>query len=585
MNQNNSALSNGNPEQPAGSNDAREAALNSAQKKSATKGKSSSKKSDKRCENDFIFGKLIGEGSFSSVYLAKDIQTQQEYAAKVVPKLLVQKEKKVASVMREKEIMNLLNMHENTTAPFFVRLAFAFQSDVNLYFILSYCKHKEFLGLIQQVGNFDHESARFYTGEIVRALEHLHALNIVHRDLKPENILLDENMHIKISDFGSARILEKVENDGIGVLRASSFVGTAQYVSPEVLHEKQVCLASDLWSLGCIIYQIVSGLPPFRAKSEYMIFKSIQNLKYEFPQGFFDDAKDMVEQLLVLDSMCRLGAGDIPGRYSSLREHPFLASLDLDTLYTITPPTIMTFTPDIDDDQNIWDNSIAPGLEERELDLLHQLVISKKPTPTPAQLQPRQPLQQQQSPKQKQQSLTQSKSSTTQDVRRTDEPDKKKSPSRKISCPNMSYSSSSSSSPPTGPSRGRRNVADITQEEHDKRLAVQEKDNKWHKFVEGNLILKQGMLYKRKGLFPRRRMFLLTTGPHLYYVDPDSNVLKGQVPFSATLRPEGKNFRTFFVHTPHRTYYLEDPSNTSQQWMQTLEEVRDYYFSSHYSSS
>ncbi|KAF2357192.1 PDK1-type PH domain [Trinorchestia longiramus] len=81
-----------------------------------------------------------------------------------------------------------------------------------------------------------------------------------------------------------------------------------------------------------------------------------------------------------------------------------------------------------------------------------------------------------------------------------------------------------------------------------------------------------------QGLFPRRRMFLLTTGPHLYYVDPVNNVLKGEVPLGASLRCEGKNFRTFFVHTPNRVYYLEDPDNSSKQWMEAIDQVRDHYF-------
>ena len=82
-----------------------------------------------------------------------------------------------------------------------------------------------------------------------------------------------------------------------------------------------------------------------------------------------------------------------------------------------------------------------------------------------------------------------------------------------------------------------------------RRLASQEKDNKWHRFVEGNLILKQGLIDKKKGLFARRRMFLLTLGPHLYYVDPVNMVLKGQIPWSREMRPVVKNFRHFFVHT------------------------------------
>ena len=88
------------------------------------------------------------------------------------------------------------------------------------------------------------------------------------------------------------------------------------------------------------------------------------------------------------------------------------------------------------------------------------------------------------------------------------------------------------------------------------RLEDQAKNNDFHRFVEGHLIVKQGILYKKKGFFPKKRMFLLTEGPHLYYVDPDKMVLKGEIPWSPKLRTEIRDFRVFFVHVPGRTYYL-----------------------------
>jgi len=92
-------------------------------------------------------------------------------------------------------------------------------------------------------------------------------------------------------------------------------------------------------------------------------------------------------------------------------------------------------------------------------------------------------------------------------------------------------------------------ILDIPAPEMIKRLETQRKSNEYHKFVDDQLILKQGIIEKKKGLFARKRMFLLTTGPHLYYVDTVNMVLKGQVPFSKDMRPEAKNFRNFFIHT------------------------------------
>lgn len=482
--------------------------------------KSSKAIGDKRSDRDFIFGKLIGEGSFSSVYLAKDVHTNQEYAVKVCEKQLIIREKKVQQITREKDVMNLLNSNQNPKAPFFVKLSYAFQGEFKLYFVMTYCKNGELLNLIQRVGNFDRECASFYTAEIVRALEHLHSLNIIHRDLKPENILLDERMHIKISDFGCAKILNKEEAEGVddGRGRKSSFVGTAQYVSPELLESKKCGRASDLWALGCILYQMVSGLPPFRSRSEYYIFQKILKLEYEFPEGFCEEAKDLVQKLLVVEADQRLGACDCEG-YPSIRSHSFFANLDFDSLNELTPPKIAPFMPHVGNEID-WEFKNQPGLEKNELELMLGLNIKDK---------------------------GRSKNDKTSDSEAT-----KKS--------------------------AKRNIADVSEEEYILRLATQEKENKWNKFVEGNLILKQGLMDKRKGLFPRRRMFLLTTGPHLYYVDPVNMVLKGEIPWSPFIWPEAKNFKTFFVHTPNRTYYLEEPDGFALEWCKVMDEVKKFYY-------
>ncbi|XP_063589254.1 3-phosphoinositide-dependent protein kinase 1-like [Penaeus indicus] len=477
---------------------------------------------DKRSDSDFIFGKLIGEGSFSSVYLAKDIHTSQEYAVKVCEKELIIREKKVQQVTREKDVMNILNSNQNPKAPFFVKLSYAFQGDYKLYFVMTYCKNGELLNLIQRVGNFDRECARFYTAEIIRALEHLHSLNIIHRDLKPENILLDERMHIKITDFGSAKILSKEEIEGLddGKGRKNSFVGTAQYVSPELLESKKVGPASDLWALGCILYQMVSGLPPFRSRSEYFIFQKILKLEYEFPDGFCEEAKDLVQKLLVLESDDRLGARDRNG-YPSIRSHPLFAGLDFDSLHELTPPEIVPFMPHGNNEIN-WEHKNQPGLETIELQLMLGLDISNDDN----------------------NKAVENKKTELEAVKKA----------------------------------GKKNMADISDEEYILRLATQERENKWHRFVEGNLILKQGLMDKRKGLFPRRRMFLLTTGPHLFYVDPVNMVLKGQIPWDPTITPEAKNFKTFFVHTPNRTYYLEEPNGFALEWCKAIKEVKAFYY-------
>lgn len=111
-------------------------------------------------------------------------------------------------------------------------------------------------------------------------------------------------MHILITDFGSAKMFneeqkESDEEENLMRRRRNSFVGTAQYVSPELLTDKSASHSSDLWALGCIVYQMVAGLPPFWARSEYIIFQKILKLEYEFPDGFSPSARNLVEKLLV----------------------------------------------------------------------------------------------------------------------------------------------------------------------------------------------------------------------------------------------------------------------------------------------
>jgi 3-phosphoinositide dependent protein kinase-1 len=249
------------------------------------------------------------------VVLATDRQTLNEYAIKILDKRHIIKEKKVKYVNIEKDTLNRLTDH-----PGIVRLYYTFQDERSLYFVLDYCKGGELLGVLKRMATFDEECTRFYGAQVLDTIDYMHKRGVIHRDLKPENILLDSQMHTKITDFGTAKFLKepKKPEDGSNDMppldsmeipedeRASSFVGTAEYVSPELLTDKNACKASDLWAFGCIIFQLLAGRPPFKAANEYLTFQKIVRLEYEFPMGFPPVARDLVERLLVLDPARRL---------------------------------------------------------------------------------------------------------------------------------------------------------------------------------------------------------------------------------------------------------------------------------------
>lgn len=263
----------------------------------------------KKGVRDFSFGEILGEGSYSTVYHATDRHTKKEYAIKVLEKRHIIKEKKIKYVNIEKNTLNRLTEH-----PGIVRLYYTFQDEASLYYVLDLCNNGELLGFLRKTGTFDVECVRFYGAQMLDTIDYMHSRGVIHRDLKPENVLLDHHLHIKITDFGTAKLisdprdpttanpLDGDENEE----RAASFVGTAEYVSPELLTDKSASRASDIWAFGCIIFQLLAGRPPFKAGSEYMTFQKIVNLDYEFPAGFPPAARDLVERCLVIDPVQRV---------------------------------------------------------------------------------------------------------------------------------------------------------------------------------------------------------------------------------------------------------------------------------------
>lgn len=542
---------------------------------SESRGSGSQERRGRATPDDYIFGKLIGEGSFSSVFLAKDVKLNKEVAIKVCEQRQIIKEKKTEYITRERDILKKIIDHWDNNFPYFVSLYAAFKDHQRLYFVMTYAKNGDLLGLISKLTAKAIDCTQFYAGELIAAVEFLHNQGIIHRDLKPENILLNEKMHLMITDFGSAKLInrrrrrrrtgdnreEPVESDDAleetsdedgadGAAppksKRSSFVGTPEYVSPEIFTSRGSSRASDLWAIGCIIYQMISGIPPFQSKSEYIIFKKIEKLDYSFHEGFDPNAKDLVKRLLVIEPKDRLGAMD-KKFYTSIRDHPFYKGLDFDKLHKALPTELVPFVKDSDAPDPVWAKypDLKPGVEG----MMKRLVGD-----------------------------TSSDEEQAHFWNLNDDPDSPDAGhTHLLQVPGYYYNDNSKRSR-SGKKSILKPLLEWSEEERADKLKQQSLTNDFHKFVEGHLILKQGILDKKKGLFAKRRMFLLTEGPHLYYVDPSDMVLKGEIPWSSDLATEIRDFRIFFVKTPGRNYYLIDPDSTSKDWCMAIDELKDFYY-------
>ena len=191
--------------------------------------------------------------------------------------------------------------------------------------IIGNCSGGELFFHLGKVGRFSEDRAGFYAAQIILALEHVHSLDIVYRDLKPENVLLDHVGNVRLTDFGLSK--EGVSDHSTG---ASSFCGTPEYIAPEVLLRQGHGRAVDWWSLGALLYEMISGLPPFYSRNRETMFEKIMSAELVFPPFMSEDAKSLLSKLLVRDPKNRLGSGERDA--GELKEHDFFRSIDWEIL-------------------------------------------------------------------------------------------------------------------------------------------------------------------------------------------------------------------------------------------------------------
>ncbi|XP_074224113.1 ribosomal protein S6 kinase alpha-2 isoform X4 [Camelus bactrianus] len=283
---------------------------------------------EKADPSQFELLKVLGQGSYGKVFLVRKVKGSdagQLYAMKVLKKATLKVRDRVRSKM-ERDILAEVNH------PFIVKLHYAFQTEGKLYLILDFLRGGDLFTRLSKEVMFTEEDVKFYLAELALALDHLHGLGIIYRDLKPENILLDEEGHIKITDFGLSK--EAIDHDK----RAYSFCGTIEYMAPEVVNRRGHTQSADWWSFGVLMFEMLTGSLPFQGKDRKETMALILKAKLGMPQFLSTEAQSLLRALFKRNPCNRLGAG-IDG-VEEIKRHPFFITIDWNKLYRkeIKPP-------------------------------------------------------------------------------------------------------------------------------------------------------------------------------------------------------------------------------------------------------
>ena len=312
---------------------------------------------------DFDLLADLGQGAYAKAVLAKNKNNGKQYAIKIINKEFINSLEKEHEIYIERYCLSTLG-HPNI-----IKLCKAFQDKRHLYFVLEYCKNKDLNKLLLKFGKLNFRLAQYYAAEIISVISYMHKKGIYHRDLKPENIGIDEDMHLKVMDFGTAnsinnyfdkltnkfvkidkKIFEeaRIKNEKISdsvikvdkyniVLLTEQKVGTAEYISPEVLECKYDIIGPmvDIWAFGITLYKFFYGKTPFKGENDDETCKNIKNMKYLFEEENnnpeLEKVKDLIKKILVKDPSKRLGYNSTDYSYNEIKSHPFFKGISFDT--------------------------------------------------------------------------------------------------------------------------------------------------------------------------------------------------------------------------------------------------------------
>ena len=260
------------------------------------------------CKNDFetLNDKCIGSGTFGSVWKVRHKITNEIYAIKVINKEYIIKQNMIEQIKKEIEIMYKLNH------PHIIKLYSHFEDDEDFCLIMEYASRGQLYSFIKKQKQLNQISAKQYMKEIISAVKYLHSLDppIIHRDIKPENILLDANGNCKLCDFGFAVFDNDLNNKD-----KENYCGTAEYLAPEILNNAPQTKKIDIWALGILLFEMLTGRTPFKIDRDKLdLYKNNSKIwKINWTDDFPRLARDLVSRILVPNPKDRLNLDQILG--------------------------------------------------------------------------------------------------------------------------------------------------------------------------------------------------------------------------------------------------------------------------------
>jgi len=278
---------------------------------------------------------ILGKGAFGVVSLVVDTTTKESFALKAISKYEIKKTGFQTYVLNEKDVMTRMDN------PFLVNLRGTFKDEKRVYFLIDVCLGGELFTILRRKKNFSGKESRFFAACVIEAFAYMHSLNIIYRDLKPENLVLDSNGYLKVTDFGFAKHIKD---------KTYTLCGTPEYFAPEIVSGQGHGKGVDWWTLGILIFEMLSSRTPFFAHSSMDIYRKIVKGRMMFPRYLSVNSKEIIKGFLKKKPTKRLGIlynGDV----QVIRNLPWYQGFDWDKFNRFELPA--PFAPKLKDDCDI----------------------------------------------------------------------------------------------------------------------------------------------------------------------------------------------------------------------------------------